>query len=149
MTYTKEQAMKLITTEERTAYMLQVFNRDYTGESLLDIARAANSWDGSFDWCEAYDLDEIADMLAPTEFARAIIYGNVENINDPVRFNGYGNLETVKEWELEDIAEGETPELAAFVVDNFGYSGEVDENYFYADENDVFDAWRELDETAA
>lgn len=69
-------------------------------EDLLSLIREANSWDGYFDFADVYDIEELADTMDAYDLARAIIYGDVDNIIQQVRFNGYGNLETVYDVDL-------------------------------------------------
>lgn len=71
-------------------------------ENLLSLFREANSWDGSFDFCDTYDIDDLVSMMKPTDLVAAIIYGDVTNNVDDVRFNAYGNLETITSCELYD-----------------------------------------------
>lgn len=51
-----------------------------------------------------YIVRDIADLLEgtdPVEAARMIFFGNVKNWNDDYfRPNGYGNIESLSEWEL-------------------------------------------------
>lgn len=71
------------------------------GEEALDIARQLNSQDGSFDWVEAYDFDELCTWAAEggadsvAELVRACVYG--DTWGGRVRYNGYGNLESAEE----------------------------------------------------
>lgn len=87
-------------------------------EDLLSLFREANSWDGSFDFCDTYDIDDVAGMLEPRVLAAAIIYGDVTNNVDDVRFNVYGNLETVTSWELYGECRDNIDELADWLEDN-------------------------------
>lgn len=82
---------------------------------LLQACRDANSYNGGFEFCDAYDIDEVYSFMPPEELARAIIYGDVTNIVDPVRFNAYGNLETVNEYELEQEALDYIEDLLNFI----------------------------------
>lgn len=57
-----------------------------------------------------YDFDEdffnVYFNGNPMEAARATFFGNIQNWADPyIRFNVYGNLETMKEWEVEEWCE--------------------------------------------
>lgn len=52
-------------------------------------------------------IEELAECMNAYDLARAIIYGDVEGIGDDVRFNGYGNLESVSSYTLEDEALGQ------------------------------------------
>ena len=100
--------------ETRIAAELQ----EMTDDDLRQVYYEAQAWDGSFDFLDTYDIEDIADMLSGYELARAIIYGDVTNICEPVRFNGYGNLENVSEWEIDSEAQDNIPELAYWLVDN-------------------------------
>lgn len=71
------------------------------GEDRLTICREINSYDGSMDWADTYDLEELASCTDAYELARSIIYGNVTNIENEVRYDGYMNLENVDEYDLE------------------------------------------------
>lgn len=144
MTYTKKQAMQL-TGNERVIWLADRLGGDYSDGDVFEMCRYANSYDGSFDFTEAYDLEElITDMgFTGLKLARAIVYGNVENVTDPVRFDGYGNLETVSEWDLRAEALEHVAELAALFVED---SGTVDRDMLYQDEQDVLEGWDALDD---
>lgn len=87
-------------------------------DDLLRLFREANSWDGSFDFCDTYDIDDLAVTMEPVNLVAAIIYGDVTNNVDDVRFNGYGNLETVTSWELYGECRDNIDELADWLEDN-------------------------------
>lgn len=96
--------------EKATEYL-----QENTSE-LLQACREANSYNGQFDFCDYYeDIEEVCDFMSGYELARAIIYGDVTNVIDPVRFNGYGNLENVTEYELEQEALDYIDELLDFI----------------------------------
>lgn len=83
---------------------------------LLQACREANSYNGGFEFCDCYeDIEEVCDFMNGYELARAIIYGDVTNVVDPVRFNAYGNLETVNEYELEQEALDYIEDLLDFI----------------------------------
>ena len=87
---------------------------------LLDVFREAYLWDGSFDFVDVFDFEELASMTNDTyEFGRSIVYGDVTNIIDPVRYNAYGNLESVSENELELEARDNVDDLANWLEDNY------------------------------
>ena len=90
-------------------------------ENRLTICREINSYDGSMDWADTYDLEELASFTSAYDLARAIIYGEVNNIEDEVRYNGYGNLETVDEYELEEESKNHIEEIIDF-IDTNGFS---------------------------
>lgn len=91
---------------------------ELSGSELLAIIRQIPGIDGSFDNFDTFDFEDVANMMDSYDFGRAIVYGDVTNVMDPVRFNAYGNLVTVTEWELEEDAEAETPELAWWLVNS-------------------------------
>ncbi len=112
--------------------VLEQLKEKYDDE-LLAMCQEANSYDGSFDFCQIYDLEELAENMDAYELARAIIYGDVHGIVDPVRFNGYGNLETVNSYMLvQDIRDYYLEELADWLENHEGiaeeYGIEVEEN---------------------
>lgn len=76
-------------------------------EELLSVCLQINSYDGSMDDLDSWDLEELCDKgpLSSYEIARAIIYGDVKDTDNPVKFNGYENLETVTEEDLMETAE--------------------------------------------
>lgn len=83
---------------------------------LLQACRDANGYNGQFDFCDYYeDIEEVCDFMSGYELARAIIYGDVTNVIEPVRFNAYGNLENVTEYDLEQEALDYIDELLDFI----------------------------------
>lgn len=96
--------------EKATEYL-----QENTSE-LLQACREANSYNGQFDFCDYYkDIEEVCDFMSGYELARAIIYGDVTNVVEPVRFNAYGNLENVTEYDLEQEALDYIDELLDFI----------------------------------
>ena len=104
-------------------------------DELLAMCQEANSYDGSFDFCQIYDIEELAENMDAYELARAIIYGDVHGVVDPVRFNAYGNLETVntymlaqeiKDYYLEDLANW--LEEHEGIAEEYGIEVESEEN---------------------
>ena len=89
-------------------------------ETLLQLYRDCNSWDGSFDFCNIWDIEELADCMNSNayELARSIIYGKVTNVMDPVRYNAYGNLESVSEYDLYNDCDYYKEDLIDWLVEN-------------------------------
>lgn len=83
-------------------------------ESLLNIVDAAvlygmvcevNSWDGSLDhlnFLYMEDFNNYMNDLEPMEIANRIYFGNFNPNNDYFRFNGYENLISYSQWEMEE-----------------------------------------------
>lgn len=88
-------------------------------DNLRGLYQEANSWDGSFDFISIYDLEELCGIYSDTYgLIRAVIYGSVDNIFEPVRFDVYGNLETVYESDIESDMQCYLDELADWIINN-------------------------------
>lgn len=97
-------------------------------ETLLSLYRECNSWDGTFDFCDVWDLEDLASCITDGyELARSIIYGDVTNVVDPVRYNGYGNLETVSEYDLYDDCKYYKEDLIQWLLEERYY---IDLDYY-------------------
>lgn len=139
MIHSFEEAIKF----EGEARKVEILERlkDYNDSDLLDLCQDANSYDGSFDFVEAYDLEELCEITTDAyDIARAIVFGNVEGIDDPVRYNAYGNLESVSKYALEDEARDNIEELAEWLMD--GWHNVI---CLYGDEPELFEAWDDID----
>ena len=85
----------------------------YTVEQLELMVREMNAWDGSFDNLAVYENDDeffqIFFESKVMEAVRAVSYGDYNYMEEYVRFNGYGNIESLTEYEwhqeLKDEAE--------------------------------------------
>jgi len=71
---------------------------------LKDVVMSVNSYDGSLDYLhfQAND-DEFFECYfsEKMEVARAVCCGEYNYTDDYVKFNDYGNLESISEWEFE------------------------------------------------
>lgn len=66
----------------------------------------------------------------PDALARAIFYGDYNYSHDYVKFNGYGNLETMNYFEVSDLVEL-VPTIAEYICENprnFSQFDEIDFN---------------------
>ena len=133
-----EDAIKLKDDERKSEIIERL--KDYNGKDLLSICREACSWDGSFDFADAYDIEDLCSMMSAYDVARSIIYGDVTNVNDMVRFNAYGNLENVSEWDLEEEARDNIDEIADWLMDNYNKTYSL-----YSDDEELFEAWENID----
>lgn len=89
----------------------------YTVEQLELMVREMNAWDGSFDNLAVYSNDDeffqIYFESKVMEAVRAVSYGDYNYMDEYVRFNGYGNIESLSSYQLykelqdfeEDIVE--------------------------------------------
>ena len=77
--------------------------------TLKDVVRELNSWNACLDYLEVYENDEeFFDMFfegRPAEVARAIFYGDYNYNDEYIKFNGYGNLKTLSEYDYEEMLE--------------------------------------------
>ena len=97
----------------------------YTVEQLELMVREMNAWDGSFDNLAVYENDDeffqIFFESRAMEAVRAVSYGNYNYMDEYVRFNGYGNIESLseREWhqELEDEADDIVEQYLEMVED--------------------------------
>lgn len=92
-------------------------------ELLKDLAREVNSWDGSLDYL---DVQEFDDDFFNTYFdgnvmeaVRAWHFGGENNWNDEyIRFNGYGNLETLSDYRYDEEVKDSANEIIEYALDN-------------------------------
>lgn len=133
------EAIKL-TGEERKAEIISRLN-DYESKDLLRIYREAMCYDGTFDFADYFDLEDLCNMVDDKyELVRSIIYGNVESVYDFVRYNAYGNIESVTEYDLEKECEDYIDELADWLMDNHDETSSL-----YEEDKELFNAWWDID----
>lgn len=104
--------MKSKTIEVIKNYLLE------NAEERLQICKEIDSYDGSMEFTRTTTIEELAETMDAYELARAIIYGNVDNIDFDVRFNGYANLESVTSYDLEDESESYIEEILDYIEEN-------------------------------
>ena len=96
------------------------------GDDLVHLLQHINSYDGSFDDCVYYDMDEFDDFMSnytPMEIAQMIFFGGFNPNNDYFHFNAYGNLESANWRDVVDVAEDLVDDIADHLV-NY-YSGDT------------------------
>lgn len=96
---------------------------------LKDLVSEINSWDGSLDYLEYYNNDEeffnVFFASNPSEAVRATYYGDYNYMDDYVKFNGYGNLESCSEYDFEEELKSNVDEIIDRAID------EKDNIYIY------------------
>ena len=108
----------------------------------MDIVSQLNSLNGSFETYVLYNMDDFDEMMegyTPTELAQRIFFGDFNINDDYFFFNGYANLESINEWEMQ----GHFEPIIDEIVDSMLY------NYddIYIDDADLNDlVGRYLDE---
>ena len=134
-----EKSIKL-TGDERKAEIVSRLN-DYEDKDLFNIYRDAFYYDGSFDFCDVFDLEDLCSMISDTyELARSIIHGNVENVHYQVRYDAYGNLESVTEYDLYNECWDYVSDLADWLMDDWQNTDSL-----YEEDRDLFDTWWDID----
>lgn len=101
-------------------------------EVLEGVVREINSWDGSLDWLDVFNNDEeffeIFYHNKTVEAVRAVCYGNYNYMDDYVRINAYGNLESCNAWEYKE-------ELTNYIDEIIESLIEEKENLYIDDSN--------------
>ena len=72
-------------------------------ELLMESVRAINSYNGALDEFDVFEFDEANEYLhgkEPVEIMRMVQFGDVHWTDEYLRFNGYGNLESISEYSL-------------------------------------------------
>lgn len=74
-------------------------------ENLLEMVHEINAYNGSMENLELYDMDMFDDIMngfEPMDIALKSHFGNFNPNDEFFRFDGYANLESLSEYELED-----------------------------------------------
>jgi hypothetical protein len=118
--------------------------RDYRDSDLLYLYREANGYSGGFEFADTFDVSDLTCIFDNTnDLVHAIINGNVSNIVDEVRFDRFGNLESVTEETLYKDCEDYVEELAEWLMDNYCHVDGL-----YTEDEELFNKWQEIDSAA-
>ena len=89
----------------------------------MDIVGQLNSLNGSFENYVLYNMDDFDEIIGegytPTELAERIFFGDFNPNGDYFFFNGYANLESIYEWEMEDHFEPILDEIIDSMIYNY------------------------------
>ena len=94
------------------------FNANKT--ELFEVVSQINSYDSSLQHLEFLymeDLDMYLDGLTPTDIANKIFFGDFNPNHEYFRFNGYENLESFDEWELNKELLNNIDEIIERIID--------------------------------
>ena len=94
------------------------FNENKT--ELFEIVSQINSYDSSLQHLEFLymeDLDMYLDGLTPTDIANKIFFGDFNPNHEYFKFNGYENLESFDEWELNKELFDNIDEIIERIID--------------------------------
>ena len=94
-------------------------------DTLKDVVRELNSWNTCLNYLEVYNNDEeFFDMFfenKPAEVARAIYYGDYNYNDEYIKFNAYENLESLSEYEYEEMLEENIEEITENLIEYAEY----------------------------
>ena len=105
--------------------------KKYTVEQLREMLQEVNGWDSSledYDYMEMGQLDEMLNSVEPTEVLRMAHFGEFNWSDDYFIINVYGNLESISEFEFEDMLKDNHDEIVG-CYNELVESGEI-ENIF-------------------
>ena len=92
-------------------------------DDLAILLQHMHAYDGCFDDCIYYDMDEFDEFLdgyTPSEIARMIFFDGDFNPNDEYfRFNAYGNLESANWGDVVAVAEDLVDDILDHLVNNY------------------------------
>ena len=86
----------------------------------IGLVNDINSWDFSLEHLQVYqmeDFNEIMEGYEPLEIANRIYFGDFNPNHEYFRFNGYANLESLDEYDLEDEIKDYSSEIARRTVE--------------------------------
>lgn len=93
-------------------------------DELVSVVREINGYDGSLEYLEAYENDEEFFSLfyesRVSEAVRAVSYGDYNYNDEYVKFNGYGNLETLTGYEYKKRLYDSIDDIVETMIDNVG-----------------------------
>jgi len=132
--------------------LMKIYNQmdeNEKGSFLTSLVQECNSWDGSLEGFETYENDEEFFQIffgnKVMEAVRAVSFGNYNYSDSLVRFNGYGNLETLTDWELEQELKGSYIEIIETAQDLYN-DNNIDIDWLIRDYEDEEESEEENEE---
>lgn len=95
---------------------------ELTLEELKQMVSDVNSWNGQLDYLEYYENDEyffkefFGDKV--DEAVRAVCYGHYNYMDEYVRFNACGNLDSCNQFEYDKEIEDNAEEIIEAYIEN-------------------------------
>ena len=90
-------------------------------DTLRDVVRELNSWNACLDYLDVYENDEeFFDIFfkgRPAEVARAIYYGDFNYNDEYIKFNAYGKLKTLSEYDYEELLKENVEEVIDCLIE--------------------------------
>ena len=101
--------------------IIEKLKNELSTNELEQMANDVNSWNGYLEELMYFNNDEyfFRDFFdgKVDEAVRAVCYGDYEYMDDYVRFNAYGNLESCSEYEYEQEIEDNAEEIIEAYID--------------------------------
>lgn len=82
---------------------------------LKSVVSDVNSYDGSLEYLDYWQNDDDffeCNFNDKMEVARAVCYGEYNYTDDMVKFDGYGNLKSISQWEYEAELKDDKDDIA-------------------------------------
>ncbi len=83
------------------------------------LVNEINTWDSSLDYLQVFLMHEFNEFMCgdPLEIANKIFYGDFNPNHEFFRFDAYGNLKSLNEYDLRDEIIDYSSEIAVRVVE--------------------------------
>lgn len=95
---------------------------ELTLDDLKEMAKEVISWNGQLDYLDYFENDEyfFRDFFGDKvdEAVRAVYYGDYNYMDDYVRFNAYGNLDSCSQFEYDGEIEDNAEEIIEAYIEN-------------------------------
>ena len=120
--------MNTKTKQEIRNYLLE------NSSKRLELCKEINCFNNSMDFTDTTTIQKLAETMDAYTLAGAIIYGDVKNLDLPVKFDGYENLKSIYPYDLEDESESYIDEIIEHIEDyGFQHLNNIDLEILYDD----------------
>ena len=99
-------------------------------EELLHVIQEVNCYNGSLPWLDYFDNDEytLNELFSsPTEALRSAYFGDYDFNKPYFKFNDYGNIESLDEYDLRNQARNCIDDIVNELLDCWGMLPELSE----------------------
>ena len=139
-----EQALHIADKNERRNEIKERLD-NYEERDLRGVYQYVNSYNGNFDFIDVFfpeEIDELSnDIYSFYDILVMVVCGNVNSLDDWLRLDSYGNIESVSECELDKECLEHTNDLADWLLDNYWHVNES----LYDEDRELLEAWEEID----
>ena len=91
-------------------------------EEVQGIVAELNSWDGSLEHLDFLDMEELdtyLEGLTPTEILNKMYYGDFNPNHEYFQFNGYENLVSFNDWDVEEYFKTYIDDIVEALIENY------------------------------